>query len=185
MTDKKTENMYCRLRPYLYKNADLSKVDMILNDVIEDKLKAKFVGKKFQITGQRDILDYFKVKVGESKIEKVYCLFLDAKNRILCCEHMNDGTLTQSVVYPREIAKRAMDLGALSVVLYHNHPSGIVTASEADKTITKKLMFGLLHLDIQLLDHIIVGEDKYYSFYEEGLIERYKSEHKNMMENLI
>ncbi len=97
------------------------------------------------------------------------CLFLDNQNRVLKLEQLFRGTIDAAAVYPREVAKRALQLNAASVILAHNHPSGIAEPSPADKHITDKLKQGLGLFDIRVLDHIIVG-DYCFSFAEHGLI---------------
>ncbi len=97
-------------------------------------------------------------------------IFLDAKLRLLRLERMFAGTLTQATVYPREVARRALELGAAAVILAHNHPSGVAEPSTADRHITKRLQDALALLDIRVLDHLIVGAGEPYSFTENGLL---------------
>jgi DNA repair protein RadC len=97
------------------------------------------------------------------------CLFLDNQNRVLKLEQLFRGTIDAVAVYPREVAKRALKLNAASVILAHNHPSGMAEPNSAGKHITDKLKQGLGLLDIRVLDHIIVG-DGCFSFTEHGLI---------------
>jgi DNA repair protein RadC len=101
--------------------------------------------------------------------EVFVCLFLDNQNRVLKLEQLFRGTIDAASVYPREVAKRALQLNAAAVILAHNHPSGMAEPIIADKHITERLKHGLGLLDIRVLDHIIVG-DGCFSFAEHGLI---------------
>mgnify|MGYP006166568501 FL=1 len=98
------------------------------------------------------------------------CLFLDSQNRVQRCEDLFLGTLDGAAVYPREVAVRALQYGAAAVIFAHNHPSGVAEPSSADRRITERLQSALSLLDIRVLDHIIVGAGREYSFAEEGLL---------------
>ena len=97
-------------------------------------------------------------------------LFLDAQNRLLAMEEMFRGTLTQTSVYPREVALRTLHHQASAVVLAHNHPSGTVQPSAADESLTNTLKAALALLDVRVLDHIIVGPGQALSMAERGLM---------------
>jgi DNA repair protein RadC len=157
----------------------------ILKKYIEEYSADKFAARKYSVRDQKDVIEYFRAACALEDRESVHALFLDAKNRVIDNEKMGEGTLTQSVVYPREIVKEAIHKGALSVVLVHNHPSGSPLPSEADRKITKKLLFAAKELDLNLLDHMIVGRDGYFSFYEQGLIEKYNFEYRSLMEGSV
>jgi len=98
------------------------------------------------------------------------CLFLDSQHRVLRCEDLFFGTLDGAAVYPREVAVRALQYGAAAVIFAHNHPSGVAEPSAADRRITERLCSALALLDIRVLDHIIIGRGREYSFAEQGLI---------------
>ena len=85
-------------------------------------------------------------------------------------EQTSRGGITQTSVDIRVIFKRSIELMATALILSHNHPSGNIIASEADKSLTKKIIEGAKYLDIQILDHIIVSQKDYFSFADEGLI---------------
>jgi DNA repair protein RadC len=97
-------------------------------------------------------------------------LFLDAHNRLLSYQPMFRGSLSQTMVYPREVAKTALALGADGVVLAHNHPGGTVKPSPADMRLTRALQESLALIDVTVRDHIIVAQGKYLSMAEEGLL---------------
>jgi DNA repair protein RadC len=110
---------------------------------------------------QKDKKEIFKV------------MFLDGKNRLVEVEDLFEGSLTSSVVYPREIMKQAIKYNAASLIFVHNHPSGDPDPSPSDKDITKELVFAGNLMQIKVLDHIIIGDNKYFSFADGGLIEEY------------
>ncbi len=97
-------------------------------------------------------------------------IFLDNQHRVLRCEDLFLGTLDGAAVYPREVAVRALQYSAAAVIFAHNHPSGVAEPSSADRRITERLCAALGLLDIRVLDHIIVGRGREYSFAEQGLL---------------
>jgi len=97
-------------------------------------------------------------------------LFLDAQHRQIACEELFRGTLTQTSVYPREVVKRALELNAGSVILAHNHPSGVLEPSRADELLTQTLKSSLNLVDVKVLDHVVVGRTGAISFAERGLM---------------
>lgn len=97
-------------------------------------------------------------------------LFLDAQNRLNAAEELFSGTLTQTSVYPREVIKRAMHHNAASVILAHNHPSGVAQQSAADELLTQQLKQALALVDVRVLDHFIVAGNQTLSFAERGLL---------------
>ena len=108
--------------------------------------------------------------LGRQTREVFSCIFLDNQHRVLCCEDLFLGTLDGAAVYPREVAVRALQYQAAAVIFAHNHPSGVAEPSSADRRITERLSAALGLLDIRVLDHIIVGRGKEYSFAEQGLL---------------
>ena len=118
-------------------------------------------------------LDVFNVMkpifAEKDDIECMYCIFLDTKNKVIAIEKLTEGTINHSVFYPREIVKRIIQLKAASIILLHNHPSGDPEPSQQDEKITMKLGLSLSSIDVQLLDHIIIG-DTYYSMADTGFI---------------
>ncbi|SEF89460.1 RadC family protein [Marinobacterium lutimaris] len=97
-------------------------------------------------------------------------LMLDNRHRILKFVELFRGTINGATVYPREVVKESLALNAAAVVLVHNHPSGELEPSQADKTITQRLCHALSTVEIRVLDHLIVGTDGYCSMAELGLI---------------
>ncbi|WNK20750.1 DNA repair protein RadC [Halomonas piscis] len=100
--------------------------------------------------------------------EEFAALFLDTQHRIIRYESLFRGTLDSASVYPREVARRALELGAGALILAHNHPSGVAEPSDADRRITRRLKDALELLDIRVLDHFVVGDGEVVSFAERG-----------------
>jgi DNA repair protein RadC len=116
------------------------------------------------------LLDYLRVAQGAKQTEQFRLLFLDAKNRLVADEVHQTGTIDETPVYPREVAKRALELGAAALIVVHNHPSGDPTPSKADIAITKEIAAALATLNIQLHDHLILGRGKHASLRTLGLL---------------
>ncbi len=98
------------------------------------------------------------------------CLFLDTRHRVLAFEELFRGTLDGAAVYPREVVKKALAHNAAAVILAHNHPSGVAEPSRADEALTQRLKDALALVDIQVLDHLVVGDGDITSFAERGLL---------------
>lgn len=113
---------------------------------------------------------FLQYHLGCRSREVFTCLFLDSQHRVQRCEDLFFGTLDGAAVYPREVAVRALQYGAAAVIFAHNHPSGVAEPSSADRRITERLCSALGLLDIRVLDHIIVGNGREYSFAEAGLL---------------
>jgi DNA repair protein RadC len=108
--------------------------------------------------------------IGELPHEEFWVLFLNNSNKVIYKTQISKGGITGTVVDTRIIYKTALEHNATSVILCHNHPSGALQASDADKQITQKLKEAGKHLDILVLDHIIVTEKSYLSFADEGIL---------------
>jgi DNA repair protein RadC len=116
------------------------------------------------------VRDYLRLKLGGERQEIFLGLFLDAQNRVIAAEELARGTLTQTSVYPREVAKRALHHNAAGLIVAHNHPSGVAEPSQADDHLTRALKEALALLEVRLLDHFIVAGNKLISYAEGGRI---------------
>lgn len=116
------------------------------------------------------LTDYLAATLSRERIEQFRVLFLDAKNRLLADEAQAKGTVNHTPVYPREVAKRCLDLQATAVILVHNHPSGDPTPSRADIEMTAEIKAALATLGVVVHDHLIVGNGRHLSFRREGLL---------------
>lgn len=122
------------------------------------------------LSSPQQVRDFLNLKLNGLSHEVFMVLFLDTQNRLIVAEQMFDGTLNQTSVYPREIVRRAMQHNAASVILAHNHPTGIAQQSAADEALTKQLQAALALVDVRVLDHFVVAEQQILSFKERGLI---------------
>ena len=114
------------------------------------------------------IYEYFKDLVGNKKQEYFYTVYVDTKGRYIDKKCLFVGTINNSIVHPREIFKEAYLLSANGIICIHNHPSGDPTPSKEDIVITRKIKeIAMIH-GIRLVDHLIVGVNSYYSFYEDN-----------------
>jgi len=102
-------------------------------------------------------------------VEHFIVIYLNNQNRVITTEVVASGTINSSAVYPRQIAIKVLEKEAANIILAHNHPSGETMPSNSDRAVTKKLQTALSALDIDILDHIIIG-DGFYSFSDQGLL---------------
>jgi len=116
------------------------------------------------------LLAYVKTALAHESREQFRLLFLDKKNQLAADEVMNQGTVDHAPVYPREVARRALELSASAVILVHNHPSGDPTPSSADVDMTRQIVEALRPLRISVHDHLVVGRDGVASFKALGLM---------------
>jgi DNA repair protein RadC len=121
----------------------------------------------------REVFDYLYHSMRDLKKEVFKVIFLDGKTQIMEIEDLFEGTLNSSSIYLREVMKSAIKKNAANLIFVHNHPSGSPEPSGSDEDVTKDLVFAGNLMQIRVLDHIIIGDNKYYSFADEGLIEEY------------
>jgi DNA repair protein RadC len=114
-------------------------------------------------------------KMRDLKKEVFKVILLNSQNQVIDIVIAHEGTVTMSNVYVREIINLANKFGAAAMIFAHNHPSGEPRPSNEDKEITEELVFAGRIMRIKVLDHIIIGEGKYFSFADEGLIKRYNT----------
>ncbi len=122
------------------------------------------------INSPAELRAFLKLWLRERPRECFVVLFLDSQNRLICAEEMFQGTVAQTMVYPREIARRAIETGACALIVAHNHPSGTPAPSAADQQLTRALRHALALLDLPILDHVIVADHQCFSFAEAGLM---------------
>lgn len=123
-----------------------------------------------KITSSHSVYEIMQPIIGELAHEEFWILYLNNSNKIIEQFQVSKGGITGTLVDVRITLKKALELGAVSLILVHNHPSGNLKASEADKQLTKKLKTAAESLDIKVLDHIIVTEKSYLSFADEGML---------------
>lgn len=126
--------------------------------------------KKEIITSSSDIANYLKAQLQYKDTEIFVAIFLNQSNKILHNYILSEGGITGTVVDPRVLFKKALEYNAVSIILCHNHPSGNLKPSQADKQLTQKIKDAATYFDIKILDHIIVSNEGYYSFADDGLL---------------
>ncbi len=125
---------------------------------------------KIKITSSHSIFEMMQPVIGELPHEEFWIIYLNNSNKVLEQYQISKGGITGTLVDVRITLKKALELGAVSIILVHNHPSGNLKASESDKQLTKKLKIAAESLDIKILDHVIVTEKSYLSFADEGML---------------
>lgn len=123
-----------------------------------------------RFTGPEEIFRHFRFRLAGLMKERFYTVLLDTKNRIIREVMISEGSLSQSIVHPREVFAPAVRESAASVILVHNHPSGDPSPSREDREITSRLKNGGEILGIRVLDHVIVGRETFYSFSGSGAL---------------
>ena len=125
---------------------------------------------KPQITCTSELVNYCKAILGGMKDEQFRVIYLNAQNRIIEDELIQEGIVNQAVVYPRKVLENALKRKASAIILLHNHPSGHIRPSDADIRLTRTIQETAKVLDILVHDHIIIGENRFFSFREEGIM---------------
>jgi len=118
----------------------------------------------------RTTRQYVALRFAGVEHEVFTCIFLDSRARVIACEELFRGTIDGANVHPREVVKRALAHNCSSVILAHNHPSGVAEPSQADELITRRLKATLDLVDIRLLDHLVIGGNVIESMAERGLL---------------
>lgn len=116
------------------------------------------------------LLDYLSIDMAHLTVERVRVLYLDTRNRLIDDHHVGDGSINEASIHPREVIRRAMDLGASALILVHNHPSGNPEPSRADIQVTQRIAEAGRLLGVTVHDHVIVGREGHTSLRAKGLI---------------
>jgi len=143
----------------------------LIKAVADRYLKKKLIQKDL-LNNSGELFRYLYHTLRDKSRECFQVIFLDAKNRVLAIETLFTGTLTASSVYPREVVREALNHHAAALIFVHNHPSGEPAPSAEDISITRQLVFACMVMGITVHEHIIVGQDKYFSFADQGYIGR-------------
>ena len=130
---------------------------------------------KKKINNASDLVDYYKPYMRDMKKEIFKLIMLDVKNKIIKDSTISEGSLTESIVHPREVLREIVRASAASVIFLHNHPSGESNPSKNDMDITERLVEACNIIGVKVLDHIILGEDNFTSFAQEGLLQKTRS----------
>lgn len=141
------------------------------NDILAEYVRRFTIPHGESIRSAKEAADHFRGFLAKaSRREHFVVCFLNSQHQILSTEVMFVGSISTSAVYPREVIERVINHGAGAVMLAHNHPSGNITPSSSDRAVTKKLETALSAIDVEILDHIIVGHDEYFSFADHRLL---------------
>ena len=151
----------------------------LVQEVAAEFLRQKIIDKPVYKTG-REIFDYLYHSMRDLKTELFKVIYLNSQNQIIDIVDLFEGTVNASSIYPREIMKAAIKHDAVSLIFVHNHPSGDPEPSKYDKEVTRDLVFAGNIMRMRVLDHIIIGDNRYYSFASEGLIEEYETDFLNL-----
>lgn len=116
------------------------------------------------------LLDYLAIDMAHLTVERVRVLYLDARNRLIDDHHFGDGSIDEAAIHPREVIRRALDVGSSALILVHNHPSGSPEPSRADIQITRQIAEAGRLLGITIHDHVIIGREGHVSLKAKGLI---------------
>jgi DNA repair protein RadC len=151
----------------------------LIKQISDRYLESRIISKNV-VQNPQDLQQYLNQIIGHKTKEVFAGIFLDAKNRVLTSQILFTGTLTTSSVYPREVIKEALQHNAAAVIFAHNHPSGDIAPSKSDIKITKDLLFALKYVGIVLHEHMIIGNEGFYSFAAQGLISKFNKEYQKV-----
>jgi DNA repair protein RadC len=134
------------------------------------RLMAEQVHNRPVISSWRQLIDYCRASMAYAKVERFRLLYLDKKNTLIADEVQQSGTIDHTPVYPREVVRRALELGASAVIMVHNHPSGDTTPSKADIEMTREVARAAEPLGLTVHDHVVIGRQGHTSFKSLGLL---------------
>ena len=151
----------------------------LVQEVAREFLKEKIIDKPIYKSSQ-EIFDYLYHSMRDLKKEVFKIMYLNSQNQIIETENLFEGTINSSSISPREVIESAIKYNAASLIFIHNHPSGNPEPSQSDKEITRDLVYAGSIMRIRVLDHIIIGNNRYFSFAGDGLIEEYELDFLNL-----
>ena len=152
----------------------------LVKEVAGEYLKAKALEKPF-FSSSREIFDYLYHSMRGLKKEVFRVIYLNSQNQIINTIDLSKGTINSSSVSLREVIEGAVKNNAVSIIFVHNHPSGNPQPSESDRSLTRELVYAGRIMRLMILDHIIIGDDKYFSFAGDGLIKKYENDFLDFM----
>ncbi len=151
----------------------------LAQEVAREFLKQKIIDQPIY-KSPGEFFDYLYHSMRDLSREVFKVIYLDGQNRIIETEDLFEGTINSSAIYPREVIKSAIKHNATALLFAHNHPSGSPEPSNSDKWLTRDLVYAGSIMQIKVLDHIIIGEGRYFSFACEGLIPQYELDFLNL-----
>ncbi|MDP3093578.1 MAG: DNA repair protein RadC [bacterium] len=141
-----------------------------LFQAVSERFAKEHIPEKVTLNSSKAVADFLQKSIGREKKEHFVMLSLDAHNYLIKISNISVGSLNASIVHPREVFKEAIQSSAAQIIIAHNHPSGNLEASPEDIALTRRLEEAAKIFGIELLDHIIVTRDKFYSLKEQNLI---------------
>ncbi len=151
----------------------------LLHELPTEILKKKIIEQSVY-KSSKEVFDYLYYSMRDLKNEVFKAIYLDSANQIIDTVDLFEGTLESIPIRPREIVESTISHHAAAMIFVHNHPSGDPTPSKSDKQFTRDLVFLGMILQVKMLDHIIIGGNRYFSFADEGLIEKYEDNFLNL-----
>jgi len=151
----------------------------LVQEVASEFLKEKILDKPFYKSSQ-EVFDYLYHSMRDLKKEVFKVIYLNSQNQIIDTVDLFEGTVNSSSVSPREVIAGALKYNAVAVIFVHNHPSGNPEPSTSDKDLTREMVYASQVMQIKVLDHIIIGDNRYFSFAGDGLIEEYELDFLNL-----
>jgi len=151
----------------------------LVQEMAREFLKGKIVDQPF-LKSSREIFDYLYHAMRDRKKELFKVVYLSSQNQIIEVVDLFEGTVDSSSISPREIIEGALKDNATALIFVHNHPSGNPAPSTSDREMTRQLVYVGRIIQMKVVDHIIIGNDRYYSFADEGLIEEYGMDFLNL-----
>ncbi len=152
-------------------------MDSILKDIPDNVIREEYVQRfalkpGMRLASPQTAVDHLRTVFDKLEKDKEFfvVMILNAQNELIITDTLFTGTLTSSAVYPRELVKRVLEVHGAAIICSHCHPSGCLTPSASDRSVTKKLKTALESIDVELLDHIILGGTDSYSFSDQGLL---------------
>ena len=147
-----------------------------IESISDSELREEYV-KRFtkqngnQLKSSRESADHLRSIFADHPADQEHfaVVYLDGQNKIIATEVVATGTINPAAIYPREIIKRVLEIHGVCIIVSHLHPSGALSPSNSDRAVTKKLQTALSSIDVDLLDHIIIG-DGFFSFSDQGLL---------------
>ena len=147
---------------------------------VADRYLASRLERKTALGNSRQLFAYLYHTMRNKQREHFKVIFLDAKNRVIAAETLFKGTLTASSVYPREVVRAALKHQAAAVIFAHNHPSGDPAPSREDAAVTRQLLFACRTVGITVHEHLVVGNNRYFSFADNGDMARLNREYDSL-----
>jgi len=135
-----------------------------------DRYLEKKLVNKMAVNNSKELFDYLYFNMKDKTRECFKVVFLDAQNKVIATKTLFEGTLTSSSVYPREVVNAALEHHAAALIFAHNHPSGDPKPSPEDIAVTRQLIFACKVMGITVHEHIVIGDNKYFSFADQGYI---------------